>query len=99
MRLSRKKIVNCILLLVGMLLCHNICFQQSDSSRLIELSAEDASTSNCSDVDYEINEEDSVTFSVEFLSMVENSSTNNHFHFNSRSARPFFPVWQPPKLS
>lgn len=99
MKLSRKNLVNSIVLLVGMLLCYTICFQQSDSSTLKELSSENISHSDCCDADYDFNEEDLIICTIEFSSLVENSTNNNHFHFNSRSARPFFPVWQPPKLS
>jgi hypothetical protein len=99
MKPSRKNFVNSIVILVGMLLCYNICFQQSDSSTLKELSSEDVSNSDCFDADFELNEEDPIICSIEFSSMVENSTNIARPHFNSRSIRPHFPVWQPPKLS
>jgi hypothetical protein len=99
MKLSRKNLVNSIVLLVGMLLCYNICFQQSDTSNSIEFSAEDISNCDCFDADFELNEEDPIICAIEFSSIVENRTNKNDFHFNSRSVRPLFDVWQPPKLS
>ena len=99
MNLCPKNIVNSIVLLVGMLLCYNIYFEQSDTSSLVELNAENSSSSNFIDLDFEINEEDQIVHRLEFLLMVKKYTQHNHFHFTRKSSQPFYTVWQPPKFS
>ena len=84
---------------MSMLLFLDICFQENSTSSLIELNAENHSNLDGIDSDSELNEEDQIVFAVEFVSMVEHITYHNHFHFINTAARPFFPVWQPPKLS
>ena len=99
MKLSRKNILCGIVLLMSILLYFDICFQQNSNSSLIELSAESNLNSDSIDSDSELNEEDQIIFAVEFFSMVEQITHHNHFYFIKESTRPFFSVWQPPKLS
>ena len=99
MNLCQKNIVNSILLLVGMLLCYNICFQQSNtSSLLVELNSENSSSPNFVDFDLDINEEDQIIYGLEIFLMVEKYTQHNHFYYTGRLSQPFYPVWQPPKL-
>lgn len=99
MKLCRKNLVNSILLLVGMLLCYNICFQQSNTSPLVELSSENCLSPNFVDSDLDISEEDQIIYGLEIFLMVEKYTQHNHFYYTSSSSQPFYPVWQPPKLS
>jgi hypothetical protein len=99
MNLCRKNLVNSILLFVGMLLCYNICFQQSDSSSLVELHSENSLSPNFVDFDLDINEEDQIIYGLEIFLMVEKYTQHNHFYITSKSSQPFYSVWQPPKLS
>ena len=99
MNLCRKNLVNSILLLMGMLLCYTICFQQSNASPLVELSSENSSSPDFVDSDLDISEEDQIIYGLEFFLMVEKYTQHNHFYHTSRSSQPFYPVWQPPRLS
>lgn len=99
MKLCRKNLVNSILLFVGMLLCYNICFQQSNTSTLVELNSENSSSPNFVDFDLDMNEDDQIIYGLEIFLMVEKYTQHNHFYYASRSSQPFYPVWQPPKLS
>ena len=99
MKISRKNILNSILLVVGMFLCYPIFFQESSTSTAIEISAENNLIVIDFDGDFEINEEELVFSKTEFESVFEKVSDTNHYHFNSLVSQPFLPVWQPPKLS
>ena len=99
MELNKKNIFNCILLLVSMLLCFDICFQENSNNSVIELSAENNLNSDCIDSDSELNEEGQIIFAVQYFLTVEQITHHNHFHFTNRFSLPFFSVWQPPKLS
>lgn len=99
MKINQKNIISGIVLLMSMLLFFDICFQQTSTSSLIELSDENRSNSNCIDSDSELNEECQIIFAVEFSPIVEQIGFHNHFHFTNRLTQPFFSVWQPPKLS
>ena len=99
MNLCQKNIVNSILLLVGMLLCYNISFEQSHTSPLVELSSENSSSPDFVDFDLDISEEDQIIYGFEIFLMVEKYTQHNHFYHTSRSSEPFYPVWQPPRLS
>ncbi len=99
MKLSRKHIVASIVLFVGMFLCYDISFQQSDSSSIIEICSDNNSTSEGSNIDFEINEEDQIIYILPFSTLVEKNSNHPHALISGRSVRPFFNVWQPPKLS
>lgn len=95
----QKNIVFSIVLLLGMLLSYNAYFQYNNSSSSIKITVENNLTSNCFGSDSEILAEDQLTCATEFLSAVKKNTENNHFFFTSRLSRPFFAVWQPPKLS
>lgn len=98
MNLCRNNLVNSILLFVGMLLCYNICFQQSNtSSSLVELNSENCLSSNFVDFDLDINEDDQIIYGLEIFLMVEKYTQHNHFYYTNRSSQPIYPVWQPPK--
>ena len=99
MNLCRKNLVYSILLFMGMLLYYNICFQQSNTSSLVELNAENSSSPNFVDFDLDINEEDQIIYGLEIFLMVEKYTQHNHFYITSKSSQPFYSVWQPPKLS
>lgn len=83
---------------MGMLLFVDVCIQQSDSSFLTELSAENTPSLDCIDHDLDLSEEHQITFALSFLSGLEQITVHNYFHFINRSTRPCFPVWQPPKF-
>ena len=99
MNLCRNNLVNSILLFVGMLLCYNICFQQSNTSSIVELNSENCLSSNFVDFDLDINDDDQIIYGLEIYLMVEKYTHHNHFYYTSRSFQPIYPVWQPPKLS
>ncbi|UFH45227.1 hypothetical protein LNP27_08765 [Flavobacterium galactosidilyticum] len=99
MKISRKNILNSILLVVGMFLCYSVFFQESSTSTAIEISAENNLISIDFDGDFEVSEEELVFYTTEFESVFEKVSDTNHYHFNSLVSQPFLPVWQPPKLS
>lgn len=99
MKLCLKNLVYSILLFAGMLLYYNVCFQQSHASSLVELNAENSSSSNFVDFDLDMNEEDQIIYGLEIFLMVEKNTQHNHFYYTGRSSQPFYPVWQPPKLS
>ncbi|WP_449532498.1 hypothetical protein [Flavobacterium sp.] len=88
-----------MLLLLGILFCYDICFQEIKISSLVELSSENNLSSNTNSVDLDIIEEDQIIFAQEFFSTVENTIEHVHFHVTCSSAQPFLAVWQPPKLS
>ena len=99
MKRNGKKIVNNIVLLIGVLLCFAVFFQQNDHSSLFDISTEKNSSSISFDNDVDLNEEELLVLSVEFLRITEKITFHEHFHFISDSAQPLFTVWQPPKLS
>lgn len=99
MERNSKKIVNNIVLLIGVLLCFAVFFQQNDHSSLFDISTEKNSSFINLDNDVDLYEEELVVHSVEFLRITEKITFHEHFHFISDSAQPFFTVWQPPKLS
>ena len=99
MKLRQQNIVSSILLLLGMLLCYDICFQETKISTLVELSSENNSSSNSNGVDLDFIEEDQIVYALEFFSITEKSIEHVHFHVGCSSSRPFLSVWQPPKLS
>lgn len=98
MKSNGKNLLISMMLLLGMLLCYNIYFQQKNSSSPIELSDENDSSSVITDIDLDLNEEVQIIYELEFFPIVQNFTQHQHFHFTNRFARPFFPVWQPPKL-
>ncbi|MCK8141335.1 hypothetical protein MW871_05460 [Flavobacterium sp. I-SCBP12n] len=99
MKFNRKKIFAAIVLLMSVLLCFDICFQENSNTSLIECSAEDTLHSDTIDFDNEVNEEHQIVFVMEFSSMVGHLTDHNHFYFSKGLQKPFFSVWQPPKLS
>ena len=99
MKISRKNILNSILLVVGMFLCYSVFFQGISTTTAVEISAENSINVIDFDGDFEINEEELVFYATEFQSSTEKVSDTNHYHFNSPFSKPFLPVWQPPKLS
>ena len=99
MERNGKKIVNNIVLLIGVLLCFAVFFQQNDHSSLFDISTEKNSSFINLDNDVDLYEEELLVHSVEFLRTTEKITFHEHFHFISDSAQPFFTVWQPPKLS
>ena len=102
MKISWKHIVASSMLFIGMFLCYDISFQQSDSSSsssFIEICSENNSISEGSSIDFDINEEDQIIYRVPFSTWVEINSNHPHVLIAGRSVRPFFNVWQPPKLS
>lgn len=99
MNLCRKNLVNSIVLCLGMLLCYNICFQQSNTSSLVELSSENSLSSNFVDFDFDINEEYQISYEMKFFLLKEKNNQHIHFHHTSKASQPFYSIWQPPKLS
>lgn len=99
MNICRKKLVINIVLFLGMLLCYNICFQQSNTSLLVELSSENSLSSNFVDFDYDINEEYQISYGMKFFLLLQKDNQCNHFHYISKTSQPFYSIWQPPKLS
>ena len=99
MKISRKNILNSILLVVGMFLCYSVFFQEISTTTTVEISAENNLIAIDFDGDFEINEEELVFYATEFESVFGKVSDTNHYHFNSPFSQPFLPVWQPPKLS
>ena len=99
MKRNGKKIVNNIVLLIGVLLCFAVFFQQNDHSSLFDISTEKNSSFINLDNDVDLYEEELLVHSVEFLRITEKITFREHLHFISDSAQPFFTVWQPPKLS
>ena len=76
-----------------------IYFEQNSSAPLMELSAENNSTLECVDSDLDLNEEIQIDTVQLFPSVVCFHPQHNHFHFTQIALHPFYPVWQPPKLS
>ena len=99
MKISRKNILNSILLVMGMFLCSSVFFQESSTSTAIEISVENNLIAIDFDGDFEISEEELVFYTTEFESVFEKVSDANHYHSNSLFSQPFLAVWQPPKLS
>ena len=99
MKRNGKKIVNNIVLLIGVLLCFAVFFQQNDHSSLFDISTEKNSSFINLDNDVDLYEEELLVLSVEFLRITEKLTFHEDCHFISDSAQPFFTVWQPPKLS
>ena len=99
MKISRKNILNSILLVVGMFLCYSVFFQETSTSTAIEISAENNLIAIDFDGDFEVGEEELVFFTTEFESVFEKVNDANHYHFDSLISQPFLAVWQPPKLS
>ena len=99
MKIGQKKIISSIVLLMGMLLCCAVYFEQSNNASLLEVSAENISDLECIDLDLDPNEEIQIISTPEGLSVVERCTKHSHFHFIQTTVQPFYPVWQPPKLS
>lgn len=83
--------------LLGILLGYNICSQYSSISLSVETTAENDSSSSCFDFNSEVYEEDQIVCETEFVAVVY--TQHQYLHITCQSSRPFFSVWQPPKLS
>jgi len=99
MKIRKKNIITSTLLLLGMLLCYDICFQETKISSIVELCSENNSCSNNTTLDLDIIEEDQFIYALELFSSIEKKTEHVHFHVSSSTAQPFLAVWQPPKLS
>lgn len=94
MKFRQKNIFNCIILVLSMLVCFDVCFQENKISSLVELS-----TDNSSVIDSDFIEDELFQCTLEFLPQPKITTQHEHFHVLSSEAQPFLPVWQPPKLS
>ena len=99
MKISRKNMLNSILLVVGMFLCYSVFFQENSTSTAIEISAENNLIAIDFDGDFEIDEEELVFSKTEFEAFFKKVNDVNHYHVKSLVSQPFLAVWQPPKLS
>lgn len=99
MAFSPKKIVFGVMFLLGILLGYNICSQYSSISLSVETTAENDSSSSCFDFNSEVYEEDQIVCETEFVAVAEVYTQHQYLLITCQSSRPFFSVWQPPKLS
>lgn len=99
MKLCQKNLVKSILLVMSMLLCYTIYYEQKKSSSVIELSADNGSTMESPDSDLDLNSEFQIISDIEFSSLVEKQTQHHYFHFTIKLFPPFYSVWQPPRLS
>ena len=83
MKISRKNILNSILLVVGMFLCYSVFFQETSTATAIEISAENNLIAIDFDGDFEVGEEELVFFTTEFESVFKKVNDANHYHFDS----------------
>lgn len=81
-----------------MLLMYSAHFRNHNDQISLEISSEANSTSNHSNIDNDILEEDQFCNILDFLPFAVNQYLAHPFNITNKIPQPDFTIWQPPKV-